>query len=102
MARLVFSQASTMTINSPSLEKELDSLKSVNYYKKINVSFKLLSGKPEEKHGFSASGLIGDKLPEWVSGDLYQFIYDSEDARRQPLEFLISTAGKKGTYGEEV
>jgi len=101
-ARLVFSQASTMAAKSGALTNDLVCLKSSIYCPALNASFKPLSGKAEGKHGFSASGLIGDEIHEWTSGDLYQFVHDSEDARRQPLEFLISTAGKKGTYGEEV
>ncbi|MBY3257074.1 terminase large subunit [Rhizobium laguerreae] len=101
-ARLVFGQAATMVGKSLTLSNDLVSLKSSIYCPALNASFKPLSGKAEGKHGFSASGLIGDEIHEWTSGDLYQFVHDSEDARRQPLEFLISTAGKKGTYGEEV
>lgn len=101
-ARLVFSQATTMVGKSPTLSHHLEPLKSAIYCPSLNASFRPLSGKAEGKHGLSASGLIGDEIHEWTSGDLYQYIHDSEDARRQPLEFLISTAGKKGTYGEEV
>ncbi|RVD13559.1 terminase large subunit [Mesorhizobium sp. M7A.F.Ca.ET.027.02.1.1] len=101
-ARLVFNQAATMAGKSATLSNDLVCLKSSIYCAQLNAGFKPLSGKAGGKHGFSASGLIGDEIHEWVSGDLYQFVHDSEDARRQPLEFLISTAGKKGTYGEEV
>lgn len=101
-ARLVFDQAGTMASTSDSLSSDLVCLKSSIYCPALNAAFKPLSGKAVGKHGFSVSGLIGDEVHEWTSGDLYQFLHDSEDARRQPLEFMISTAGKKGTYGEEV
>lgn len=101
-ARLVFQQAVTMASKSPTLSGDLECFKSSIYCPALNAGFKPLSGKAEGKHGFSASGLIGDEIHEWSSGDLYQFVHDSEDARRQPIEFLISTAGRKGTYGEEV
>lgn len=101
-AELVFKQAATMVAKSEKLAEHLDPLKSAIYCAALNASFRPLSGKADGKHGFSASGLIGDEIHEWTSGDLYQFLHDSQDARRQPLEFLISTAGKKGTYGEEV
>lgn len=101
-ARLVFDQATTMAGKSDTLQQDLLCLKTSIYCPELNASFKPLSGKAEGKHGFSASGLIGDEIHEWTGGDLYQYLHDSEDARRQPLEFLISTAGKKGTYGEEV
>lgn len=101
-ARLVFDKATAMVSKSPTLSGELECLKPSIYCPALNAAFKPLSGKPGGKHGLSASGLIGDEIHEWVSGELYQFIHDSEAARRQPLEFLISTAGKKGGYGEEV
>lgn len=106
-ARIVFGQAVAMVGRSEFLMVEppdgpgLQCFKSSIYCPALNAAFKPLSGKAEGKHGLSASGLIGDEIHEWSSGDLYQFVHDSEDARRQPLEFLISTAGKKGTYGEE-
>ncbi|MGY3527706.1 terminase large subunit [Bradyrhizobium sp. USDA 4452] len=101
-ARLVFDKATAMVGKSPTLTAELVCLKPSIYCPSLNASFKPLSGKPSGKHGLSASGLIGDEIHEWASGELYGFIHDSEAARRQPLEFLISTAGKKGGYGEEV
>ncbi len=101
-AQLVFDQAATMVAQSDELGDHLHCFKTSIYSPALNASFKPLSGKAEGKHGYNASGLIGDEIHEWTSGDLYQFIHDSSDARRQPLEFLISTAGKKGTYGEEV
>ncbi|MBX3536446.1 MAG: terminase large subunit [Chelatococcus sp.] len=100
-ARLVFDKATAMVGKSPSLSAALVCLKPSIYCPALNASFKPLSGKPGGKHGLSASGLIGDEIHEWVSGELYQFLHDSEAARRQPLEFLISTAGKKGGYGED-
>ncbi|WP_421925492.1 terminase large subunit [Neoaquamicrobium sediminum] len=101
-ARIVFNQATTMVSKSQTLNDDLVPLKSSIYCPTLNAAFKPLSGKAEGKHGLNASGLVGDEIHEWKSGDLYQFVHDSEDARTQPLEFLISTAGKKGTYGEEV
>lgn len=101
-ALIVFNKAASMVAKSPTLDAELLCLKTSIYCPKLTASFRPLSGKPEGKHGFNSSGLIGDEIHEWRSGDLYTFIRDSSAARRQPLEFLISTAGKKGGYGEEV
>lgn len=101
-AELVFNKAISMVQRSPTLGGLLETYKTSVYCPELNAAFKPLSGKPTGKHGLSCSGLIGDELHEWDSGELYQFIHDSESARRQPLEFLISTAGKKGGYGEEV
>jgi phage terminase large subunit-like protein len=100
-AKLVFNQAGTMAEASDTLSDSLVRLKTSIYCPSLNASFRPLTGKAAGKHGFNASGLIGDEIHEWPDGNLYQFLHDSEDARRQPLEFLISTAGKKGTFGEE-
>lgn len=108
-ASIVFNKATVMVGKSPTLSlsaeqggAELQCLKPSIYCPSLNASIKPLSGRPEGKHGFNCSGLIGDEIHEWKSADLYTFIHDSSSSRRQPLEFLISTAGKKGGYGEEV
>ena len=101
-ASIVFNKATTMVAYSPSLGALLECLKPSIYCPQLNASFRPLSGKPQGKHGLNMSGLIGDEVHEWRSGELYVFIHDSGAARRQPLEVLISTAGVMGTYGEEV
>lgn len=99
---IVFNKAVAMVSKSPALAECLTCLKTSIYCPELNSSFKPLAGTPKGKHGLAPSGLIGDELHEWDSGELYQFVHDGEGNRRQPLEFLISTAGKKGGYGEEV
>ncbi|WP_084632916.1 terminase large subunit [Pleomorphomonas oryzae] len=101
-ARIVFDKTVTMVGKSPTLSNDLTCLKPSIYCPALNASFKPLSGRPTGKHGFNASGLVGDEIHEWPNGDLYTFVHDSESARRQPLEFLISTAGQRGGYGEEI
>jgi phage terminase large subunit-like protein len=101
-AKLVFDKAAAMVARSPTLAPLLECLKESIYCPSLNGSFRPLSGKPQGKHGLNMSGLIGDEIHEWRSGDLYTFVHDSAGARRQPLEVLISTAGVKGTHGEEV
>lgn len=101
-ATIVFSKASNMVARAPNLAKRLECLKETIYCPSLNASFRPLSGKPKGKHGLSMSGLIGDEIHEWGGADLYNFVHDSGAARRQPIEFLISTAGQKGTHGEEV
>jgi phage terminase large subunit-like protein len=101
-ASIVFNKAGSMVLRSPSLAPRLECLKETIYCPSLNASWRALSGKPKGKHGLSMSGLIGDEIHEWPNGDLYTFVHDSAASRRQPLEFLISTAGQKGTHGEEV
>lgn len=101
-ARLVFAKATAMVQRSPSLSPLLECLKPSIYCPSLNAAFKPLSGNAEGKHGLSMSGLIGDEIHEWPSGDLYTFVHQSSVARRQALEFLISTAGKQGGFGAQV
>ncbi|MEQ1901876.1 MAG: terminase TerL endonuclease subunit [Devosia sp.] len=101
-ARIVFDRATAMVQRSPTLSGLLDCFTTSIYCAQLNAAFKPISGVPKGKHGFSTSGMIGDEIHEWKSGDLYQFLHDAEGSRRQPLEFLISTAGEKGTHGEVI
>lgn len=101
-AAIVFNKAIAMVGRSEALSNALICLKTAIYCSALNASFKPLSGSGKGKHGMAASGLIGDEIHEWPNSDLYQFMHDSEGNRRQALEFLISTAGKKGGYGAEV
>ena len=100
-ARLVFSKAGAMVNLSPSLSDLLQTFKPSIYCAELNAAFKPLSGNATGKHGLSMSGLIGDEIHEWPSGDLYTFVHQSSVARRQPLEFLISTAGQRLGFGWE-
>lgn len=101
-AAIVFRKAAAMVAYSSELAAHLETPKSAIYCPSLNASFRPLSGKPQGKHGLNMSGLVGDEIHEWKSPDLYTFVHDSAAARRQPLEVLISTAGVKGSHGEEV
>lgn len=107
-AAIVFNKAQAMVARSktlqlaPPLGAGLECPATAIYWPEQNASFRPLSGKPQGKHGLNMSGLVGDEIHEWRNGDLYTFVHDSAAARRQPLEILISTAGVKGSYGEDV
>lgn len=100
-ARIVFGKAGAMVNLSPQLSELLETFKPSIFCAQLNASFKPLSGNPQGKHGLSMSGLIGDEIHEWPSGDLYTFVHQSSVARRQPIEFLISTAGQRIGFGWE-
>lgn len=99
---IVFDKATNMVRMSDALAPRLDCLKTAIYSPDLNASFKPLSGTPEGKHGLNMSGLIGDEIHEWPNDRLYTFVHQSSAARRQPIEFLISTAGEKRGYGWEI
>lgn len=101
-ARLVFAKAQQMAIYSPGLGGVLEAFKDSLYCPQLNAAFKPLAGIPKGTHGLSASGLIGDEVHEWPNDRLYQFVRQSMAARRQPMEWLISTAGLTEGFGWEL
>ena len=101
-ASLVFNKAVTMVNLSSRLSNYLQCFKPSIYCAELAASFKPLSGRPGGKHGLSMTGLVGDEMHEWRDGDLYTFVHQSSAARRQPIEFLISTAGNRQGFGWEL
>jgi phage terminase large subunit-like protein len=101
-ARIVFDKATAMVQWSPDLAPLLECLKTSIYCAQLNAGFKPLSGTPSGKHGLNMSGLVGDEIHEWSDDLLYTYVHQSTAARRQPLEFLISTFGVIGGYGHKI
>lgn len=101
-ARIVYGKAQAMATLSPTLAPHLQLFKTSIYCPELMASFKPLTGKAAGKHGLSASGVVGDEVHEWADDALYTFVHQSTGARRQPLEFLISTAGVSEGFGWEL
>lgn len=100
-AKIVFNKAVAMVNWSEALSRSLTCFKTSIWCADLSAAFKPLSGTPEGKHGLNMSGLVGDEIHEWRDGRLYTFVHQSAAARRQPIEFLISTAGERSGYGWE-
>lgn len=99
-AKIVFDKASLMVSMSRTLAKDLTVYKTSIFCAELQGVFKPLTGNAEGKHGLNASGVIGDEVHEWPDDRLYTTVHQSEAAREQPLEFLITTAGVRGRgYG---
>lgn len=108
-ASIVFKAARSMVNFSDQLKKQppdgdgLEVFSSSIFCSALEGRIEPLSGEAEGKHGLNCSGLIGDEAHEWPNGDLYTFVHQSEGAREQPLEFIISTAGQaRRGYGWEL
>ena len=101
-ASIVFDKAARMVGFSRALSEVIEPLKTALYVPQLQARFSPMSGKPDGKHGYSASGLIGDEVHEWKDDRLYTFLHQSSGAREQPIEFLISTAGTQEGYGWEL
>jgi phage terminase large subunit-like protein len=101
-AKIVFAKASAMVQMSEALSGGMEALKTSIWFPELMASFKPLAGLPKGSHGMNMSGLIGDEVHEWTDDRLYTYVHQSSGARRQPLEFLISTFGQKQGYGWEL
>jgi len=95
-AGIVFSVAADMVRLSPALSKRVKILESQKrlVFKPTNSVYQVLSAEAYSKHGFSISGLVFDELHTQPNRKLFDVMTKgSGDARRQPLFFLITTAG---------
>lgn len=102
-AAIVFNKVATMIGFSYELASVATAFKDHVFCEQLKAVMKPLSGKVTGKHGYSASGLIGDEAHEWANDEVYTFVHQSSGARAQPLEAIISTAGKIGYgYGWEL
>lgn len=102
-ASIVFNDACGMLAYSPDLARVYEPRKSSLYCPATDAVFIPLSGKPKGRHGLKCHTLIGDEMHEWASGDLYDFVRQSQVKWADPIEFLISTAGEdQNGFGGEL
>jgi len=95
-ASIVFDVACGMIAQCPSLKvrtKIIPSQKRI-IYKPLNSFYQVLSAESYTKHGLNVHGVIFDELHAQPDRRLYDvMLHGSGDARKQPLYFLITTAG---------
>ena len=95
-AGIVYGAAAQMIRQSPALMKRCkvnDSRKRV-WLLNDNAFLQCLSSEVNTKHGLNVSGVVIDELHAHTDRKLYEVLTKgSGDARRQPLFFIITTAG---------
>lgn len=101
-AAISFERGAAMVQFSPELSQLYEVTQTGLFCPALMSVWKPLSGVPRGKHGLNAHGLIGDEAHEWRDSRLHTFLVQSMGARRQPLDFLISTAGERSGYGWEL
>ena len=101
-AEISFSRGAAMVQFSPDLSALYEVTKAGMFCPQLMSSWVPLSGIPRGKHGLSPHGLIGDEAHEWRDSRLHTFLTQGMGARRQPLDFIISTAGERQGYGWEL
>jgi len=95
-ASIVFQVAADMVRLDRALSKRCVVSKATKRitYKPTNSVYQVLSAEAYSKHGFNVSGVVFDELHTQPNRKLYDVMTKgSGDARKQPLFFLITTAG---------
>lgn len=95
-ASIVFDVAADMVGLCPALAKRCKVLRANKriVYTPTNSFYQVLSADAANKHGFNVSGVVFDELHTQPNRKLFDVMTKgSGDARKQPLYFLITTAG---------
>ncbi len=94
-ARIVFGDAAVMARENPDFLRaaRITVLRNAIVQTATNSTFKAVSSEVGTKHGFNVHGLIFDEFHTQRTRDLYDTLYKGTSARRQPLVFIITTAG---------
>lgn len=95
-ASIVFDVACGMIDQSPALKKRCKIIPSQKriVYLPLNSFYQVISAEAYTKHGLNVHGVIFDELHAQPNRALYDvMLHGSGDARKQPLYFLITTAG---------
>ncbi len=94
-ARIVFGDAAVMARENPEFLRDaaITVLRNAIVQTATNSTFKAVSSEVGTKHGFNVHGLIFDEFHTQKNRDLYDTLYKGTSARRQPLVFIITTAG---------
>jgi phage terminase large subunit-like protein len=100
-ASLVFDVACDMVDMNPDLRRYFHPVMSERrlIYRPTNSFYRVLSAESYSKHGFNVHGLIFDELHALPDRRFFDVMtHGSGMSRRQPLYFIITTAGaEKGT-----
>lgn len=92
-AAIAFDLARSMVEAEPALRKRAQVFRRSIVVPNTGSSYRVLSADARSKHGFNAHGIIFDEVHAQPNRELYDVLHTSIGARRQPIEFLITTAG---------
>ena len=95
-ASIVFDVAVDMIEQCPALKNRIKPVISQKrlIYQPLKSIYQVLSSESYSKHGFNIHGVVFDELHAQPNRRLHDvMLHGSGDARKQPLYFLITTAG---------
>jgi phage terminase large subunit-like protein len=104
-AGLIYQAASPMVRQAAALAKRskiIDSQKRI-IVQGTNSYYQVLSAEAYSKHGINAHGILFDELHTQPSRDLWDVLTTSCGSRRQPMVFVMTTAGyDRNSIGWEI
>lgn len=92
-AAIVFNEAKQMVVAAPELSARSSLYKDAIFVPEFLSRLKVLSSKPGGKHGLNPHAILYDEIHEAQDRELYDVLTTGSGSRRQPLEFVITTAG---------
>lgn len=94
-ASLAFHVAAQMVRNDPELARAVEVIPSRKriVHHPTGSFYRAIPADAASAHGYNASAVIYDELHAAPNRDLYDVLTTSMGARRQPLTFIITTAG---------
>jgi phage terminase large subunit-like protein len=92
-AHVTFDVARSMVEASPALRSVVQVYRRELVVPATGGSYRVISAEAYSKHGMNLSGAVVDELHAHESRELLDVLLTSMGARRQPLAFIITTAG---------
>lgn len=92
-AKICWDEARNMLTKSPALKKYIKSFQKTLVMEKTLSKMEPLSSDYDTLDGLNPHGAICDEMHAWKTDDLFNVIKSGMGARRQPLVFVITTAG---------
>ena len=96
-ARIVFDESKLMVLASPDLRRRVRTFKLNMNVPATHSKYEPLGSDSGTLDGLNIHGAINDEVHAWSERDLYDVIETAMGARRQPLLWNITTAGKNSS-----
>lgn len=109
-AKMVFTEAKRMVEASPELASMIEVYKGSLFLPQSLSKYIPIAAKARTKHGLNVHGTILDELHTQPDRSLYDVLTTASGSRRQPMEFVATTAGdnvgsfafEQWEYGQKV
>lgn len=95
-AKIVWEESKRMVLASPELKKRVEVLKANLSRPEVNAKLEPLGKDADTLDGLNPNGVVVDELHAHRTRELLDVLETATGARRQPLIFVVTTAGVAG------